>query len=285
MGRACGTVSSRLVPAVLETIDKYPATGRQEVFFMVITEEYCFYPDTNEYYNPADLGLEYTDLRIEGRLYAWLIQPRNTVTRPPTVVFLHGNAENLSSHIMGAIFFLDMGCRLLTFDYRGYGKSPGKPTLQGVQEDALSVFQAVRDDEATFGTDIVGFGQSMGGFTLARVLPQLPWLKGAIMDSSLYSFRELFEQSSPQYECTVPDVSALETLPGSSVPKLFIHGTADQIVPYAHTERMYAVAAQPKELLILPDVAHIEALLSPHAQNYTEQIKAFLQKYTGLPAV
>ena len=246
---------------------------------MTITEQNCFYPDPYLYFDPASMGYAREDLWVEGRLHAWFIRPKQEHARTATIVNLHGNAENMTSHILASLFFLEMGHRLVTFDYSGYGQSKGSPTLQGIQDDARAVFALVFNDPQRFGASVFGFGQSMGGFTLARILPDIPMLKGAIMDSALYSFHDLFRQAYPGVPCTVPQVSALDTLPLSGVPKLFIHGTADDVVPYAHSQKMFAVAQEPKDIMILDGVTHIGALDSPWMSDYITKIGSFVETW------
>lgn len=243
---------------------------------MKITEDSCFYPDSIIYFDPVHIGLQREDIWVEEHLHCWFIQPRKETFKPVTIINLHGNAENMTSHIMGALFFLEMGHRLVTFDYSGYGQSKGRPTLNGIQDDARAVFRFVFDLPVRFGETIFGFGQSMGGFTLARILPDFPEIRGAILDSALYSFYDLFQEAYPFAEFNVPQVSALDTLPLSTVPKLFIHGTADEVVPYTHSLKMFASAHEPKDILILEGVGHISALTSPFADQYVARVKTFL---------
>ncbi|MBN1635679.1 MAG: alpha/beta hydrolase [Deltaproteobacteria bacterium] len=247
---------------------------------MVITEDHCFYPDHFVYFDPARSGLNHESIWIQDRLHCWFIQPKKTRSKPVSVVHLHGNAENMTSHIIGATFLLDMGYHLFTFDYSGYGQSRGKPTLAGIQQDAMAVFQHILERPQKFGSSVFGFGQSMGAYALARILPEIPALKGAILEAGLFSFYNLFSQAYPHIKCTIPNdgYSALDTLPSSSVPKLFIHGTHDLVVPHAHSEKMFGVAAQPKEIMILQGVGHIEAFASTQSASYTERIESFVEK-------
>jgi len=249
---------------------------------MIITESNCFYPDKNVYYDPGERGFSKEDVWVEDRLHCWFVHPRPDQALRPTVVHLHGNAENMTSHIAGSLFLLEEGHPLLTFDYRGYGQSKGTPTLEGIQEDARAVFRHVLAHPETFGENVFGFGQSMGAYTLARVLPEIPLLRGAILEAGLSSFYDLFHEAYPQIPCTIPDkgFSALDTLPKSSVPKLFIHGTADDVVPYSHSVRMHEAASDPKELLILEGVGHIDAFMSRHAEAYREKIREFIARNT-----
>lgn len=247
---------------------------------MKITEANCFYPDHYVYFDPEMRGFRKEDIWLEDRLHGWYIHPITPNETPAVIIHLHGNAENMTSHITGSLFLLEMGYPILAFDYSGYGRSKGSPSLAGIQEDARVVFRHVLDHPETFGKRIFGFGQSMGAYTLARILPDFPQLKGAILEAGLYSFHDLFCESYPFMECTIPSdgFSALDTLPLSDVPKLFIHGTADAVVPFSHSIRMHEVAGEPKEILILDGVGHIDAFLSIHAFTYREKIKEFISK-------
>ena len=245
----------------------------------MISEEHCFYPDSFIYFDPASRGYPKEDICLNESISCWFVQPKVPNQKHATVIHLHGNAENMTSHITGSLFILDMGYNLLTFDYSGYGRSTGRPSLAGIQDDARDVFSHVFDNPGKFGENIFGFGQSMGAYTLGRILPDFPSLKGAILEAGLYSFYALFKESYPQIPCNVPHegLSALETLPNSDVPKLFIHGTNDAVVPYSHSLRMHKVASGPKDLLILDGVGHIEAFLSRHANIYRSRIHAFIE--------
>jgi len=247
---------------------------------MVIREENCFYPDSFTHSNPADYGFSMEEFWVEDRLHCWRIEPRNPNDYTATVIHLHGNAENMTSHVMGALFLPEVHQRLVTFDYSGYGKSKGYPTLKAIQDDARSVFTHVFGNPEIFGEKVFGFGQSMGAYTLARILPDVPSLKGAVLEAGLHSFHALFCEAYPHLKCEVPDkgFSALETLPRNSISKLFIHGTNDAVVPYSNSIPMHGAASEPKELMILDGVGHIDAFLSRHAREYMQKIIDFIQE-------
>ncbi len=246
---------------------------------MVITEENCFYPDAVVYFDPEQRGYRKRAMRIDQRIHAWVVESPQAPQRRGTVVHLHGNAENMTSHIVGVLFLLDLGYTLVTFDYRGYGHTPGLPTLAGIQLDAAAVLRHILARPDEFGEVLFGFGQSMGAYTLARILPDFPLLKGAILEAGLTSFYDLFSQHYPHIPCTVPHegLSALDTLPLSPVPKLFIHGTHDEVVPYHHSLAMYACAREPKLIEILEGVGHLGAEVSPLSFHYRDAIRQFLE--------
>ncbi len=248
---------------------------------MVITEKHCFYPDDFEYLTPERWGLNFDDFEFNGPkgnlLTGWHIPPAtNIAAKGKTVLHLHGNAQNMTAHLLGSYFLALEGFRLITFDYRGYGRSKGKPTLAGIIDDGKAIIQYLLDNPFGQGEPLALFGQSMGAFTTAHALPIFPGLDRAILEAGLVSFRELFVEAYPEAEVRVPSgFSTLKPLAASSVPKLFIHGTADTIVPTKHSERMHQAAAPPKELMILSGVGHIDALDSWQADQYRERVLGF----------
>jgi fermentation-respiration switch protein FrsA (DUF1100 family) len=245
----------------------------------VITEDACFYPDGVKYSDPRDLGLSAEELSWtapEGhRLSAWHILPQEPALGK-TVVHFHGNAQNMTAHAFGSYFLAQAGFRLITFDYRGYGASSGAPSIDGIIADGATALEAVFKLPQVNGERVFGFGQSMGAFCLAHQLPGFPNLAGAILEAGLTSFFDLFTQAYPQVECTVPRRSTIEPLSRSNTPKLFIHGTDDAVVPVDHSRQMHAAAAEPKAILILPGVGHIDALETDSRQTYVETIFRFL---------
>ncbi len=249
---------------------------------LVITEASCFYPDSHDYLFPDRWGLDWEPWDFtspEGRLLTgWHIQPgRDSPNKSTTVLHLHGNAQNMSAHLLGSFFLARHGFRLMTFDYRGYGRSEGYPTLKGIIADASAALRHLLENPPAPQERLAIFGQSMGAFTSAHVLPDFPQVDKAVLEAGLVSFRDLFIEAYPEADIRVPDgFSTLEPLSRSRTPKLFIHGTSDAVVPLSHSQRMHSSAAAPKELLILPGVGHIDALDSPQAALYVDRITSFL---------
>lgn len=248
---------------------------------MIITEKHCFYPDSFEYSTPDQFNLKFSELKIRGEdgfLTGWHILPSEDADdRRKTILHLHGNAQNMSAHLYGSYFIAKEGFRLITFDYRGYGMSQGAPSLQGIIDDAKTFIDYLLKNPFEPDEPLALFGQSMGAFTTAHILPEFPELDGAVMEAGLISFRQLFTEAYPEAENIVPGgFSTLVPLKKSATPKLFIHGTADSVVPVSHSIRMHEEAKAPKELLILDGVGHIDALNGKHAVKYVDRIIDFL---------
>ena len=254
---------------------------------LVITEKHCFYPDSFEYITPDRWEMEYSHIAFPGPeglgLTGWHISPPdNTPKRNLTVLHLHGNAQNMTAHLFASYFVALAGFDLVTFDYRGYGRSGGEPTLAGIIADGEAAVNYLLENQPVPGQPLALFGQSMGAFTTAHLLPKFPDLPCAILEAGLVSFRDLFIEAYPEATVEVPDgFSTLKPLAASNVPKLFIHGAADGVVPLEHSKRMHEAAADPKELLVLPGVGHIDALDSDQARTYLNGVVDFLNNHTG----
>lgn len=249
---------------------------------LIITEDHCFYPDAVEYLTPERWGLDYEAIRIAAEddrtLHGWHIFPPSRVEpRPMTVLHLHGNAQNMSAHLLGSYFLPLRGFRLITLDYRGYGRSPGRPSLAGIIEDGGAAVRHLLDHPPGSNERLALFGQSMGAFVAAHLLHRFPQIDRAVLEAGLTSFRDLFLEAYPGADVRVPDgFSTLDPLARSRQPKLFIHGTDDAVVPLAHSQRMFDAACEPKEFLILPGVGHIDALDTDQAVLYTERVTKFM---------
>jgi len=101
-------------------------------FFTVVGRVFVFYPDKKVSFTPAHSGLEYEDLWIRTpdgqRLHAWLVRDGSNAL----FLFCHGNAGDVGDRVENLALLVRAGVSVLIFDYRGYGRSTGAPTEEGV---------------------------------------------------------------------------------------------------------------------------------------------------------
>ena len=155
-------------------------------------ERFFFYPDAVRYTAPEQFGLRAEDVELRAadgtRLHAWFLQAQGTARG--TVLHLHGNAANVSNHLPLVAWLPARGYNVLMLDYRGFGRSEGKPTLDGIVEDALAALQYLRTRPEVDRGRLVVFGQSLGGATALRMLARdSAGVRLAIIDSSFPSYR------------------------------------------------------------------------------------------------
>src|SRR5258706_10167145 len=135
-----------------------------------------FQPHRVRVLTPDQLGLAYDEVRFKTRdgleLYGWFIPAKGPALG--TVLQLHGNAENISTHFASLAWMPARGFNVFIFDYRGYGASEGEPTLAGAQIDIDAAMQALLARNDIDKDRIVIYGQSLGGALAAYYVAHSP---------------------------------------------------------------------------------------------------------------
>ena len=201
---------------------------------------------------PAASGLAYEEVSIKTddgeTLHAWWVPAADP--RGVALVF-HGNAGNISHRVDYARMFHSLGYGTLLVDYRGYGKSTGAPSEEGTYRDALASWRWLMDVRAVRPDEIVVFGESLGGavacWMAAREKPRALVLASTFtsipdLGAEVYRFLPVRLLSRFKYDTR-------ECLEKITAPVLIVHSPRDDIIPYAHGERLYAAANEPKRFL------------------------------------
>jgi len=221
-------------------------------------------------------------------LHGWFLTPRGRVPRG-TILFLHGNAENISTHIGSVLWLVDAGYTVFAFDYRGYGKSGGKePDIPGVHRDARAALSKILALPGVSADRLVVFGQSLGAAVAVHTVATAPAdrrPRALILDSPFAGYRRIVRDKLSSLIITWPlawpvsgffdDEYSPERWIGkvAPVPVIVIHGTADRVVPYAHGEMLYDLASDPKGFWTVEGGGHATALRNPEVRG---QFLAFL---------
>ena len=226
-------------------------------------ESLFFYPDAIDYGgHPENEGYELETLAIPSQgavLHGWYV--KSPVEPKATIVHFHGNAGNVTNHWGYVAALPQLGFDVVTFDYRGYGKSTGKPDFQGVYDDCCAVLQecSLRQPRK------IVLAQSIGGaFASCAVAAHPQGVVGFVIDSSFNSFRDVAAATlrlpfaSIITKALVSNRFKPETcIAKISAPKLFIHAVGDMIVPFALGQKLYSAASEPKKLITLQESSHI----------------------------
>jgi len=235
-----------------------------------------FYPDTRTYATPEQLGVDVRDVVFDNgegsRLHGWWM-PAVGAARA-TVVQVHGNAANVSNHAVLVAWLPAHGFNVLSFDYRGFGRSEGSPTLNGVVADTHAALAEARRRGG--GTPLVVLGQSLGGATAVRALAEdgANDVKLLILDSAFSSYRGIARDAASRSflsliaPLAVAGLPPLESDPLAAMarvrtPVLLMHGERDTVIPIAHSERLHAAAVSPARFIRIPGGQHLDALSRP----------------------
>lgn len=232
---------------------------------------------------PAALGLEYETVALETAdgetLHGWFVpaQPERAV-----LLFFHGNAGNISHRLDSLRIFHALGLSVLMIDYRGYGRSTGRPSEQGTYEDALAAWRHLVEGRGVEPNRIILFGRSLGG-AVATWLAAQHAPRALIVESAFRSVPDMAAEIYPFLPVRLLariDYPVERLLGAVSAPVLVVHSRDDEIIPFQHGEALHAAAGAGSELLVLGG-DHNTGFLHDEAR-YRAGLEAFLAGL-GLP--
>jgi uncharacterized protein len=173
----------------------------------------------------------------------------------------HGNAGNIANRAYIANALTKAGCSVLLYDYRGYGLSTGTPSIIGILDDGVRVYDYARATWKYPGNKILLYGESIGtavtcNLALKRTCAAVILQSG--ISSLLAAGRHLFVflYAYPNFVFPEPHLYNVDAVKSIHVPILFLHGKMDHTVPYQQSEQLFANANEPKQLVLLPNCGH-----------------------------
>ncbi len=235
-----------------------------------------YYPDSIERLTPAKLDHFFKEeviLTEDGlKLSAWIINPKAKARG--SVLHFHGNAQNMTAHVSYSHWLANEGYEVITFDYRGYGKSDGKPDREGLVRDGRA---AIRYAHSRNPSNLFIFAQSLGGAIAipALVSSGVDSIRAIILESTFGSYRRLVRKKIAGFWLTwlfqwpasllVSDhLCPEDIIPSVTIPMLLIHGDRDPVVPISEGRALYEAATNSeRELWELEHFGHTGAFLNP----------------------
>lgn len=226
-------------------------------YMSLMESRFLYFPIRELDATPADYGLESEELRLTASdgvaLHGWWIRAGGR----RAVLLFHGNAGNVSHRLDRAKVFADrLGVDLFLVDYRGYGRSEGKPSEAGLYRDGLATYEAAR--ARGFEPErIVLMGESLGCAVAVEVALNRP-AAGVALETPFLSVPALARRHYP-FVPTLLIRSRFDTeskIRGVAPPKLFLVAERDEIAPPAHGRKLFELAAPPKELFVIPGAGH-----------------------------
>lgn len=174
------------------------------------------------------------------------------------VLYLHGNGDNVGGWYAGPVHIQNhMSINALLIDYRGYGKSTGKPTISGVIKDAFAMYKYLID-RGYKRENISLYGRSLGG-AVALELANKEKVRSIVLQSSFTSLRDVARDLYPYVPSFVIENKLLNSaslIKNIHVPVLIGHGSNDEMIPVNHAHRLYELANEPKKLIIQKGADH-----------------------------
>ena len=253
------------------------------LFMFGLERRIIYYPSRELYTTPGALGL--VAQNIEARtsdgetISGWLIKKPAPATGTPRPLLLmsHGNAGTIADRLHRVVHFqkhLDVDFAL--YDYRGYGQSSGSPDEKGTYEDSRAVYDwLIAHGESA--QRIVLFGESLGCAVSVQLALDRS-ARGLILEAPFASIRAMAKAVLPW----LPGVPFLRThydnqakMPRVAMPLLVFHGTADEVIPFAQGESVFAAAREPKRFVPIAFAHHNDVYIVGDA-DYLRALRDFL---------
>jgi fermentation-respiration switch protein FrsA (DUF1100 family) len=239
-----------------------------------------YFPTSVLAYTPTNVGLRYEDVHFQTsdgvKLHGWMVPcPGAEVT----LLFCHGNAGNISDRVENVLRLHGIGLQVFIFDYRGYGRSEGRPNEQGLYKDAQAAYAHLVSRDDLDPEHIAIFGRSLGGAVAVDLASRVSCWR-LILESTFSSAPDVAKHMIPflpmgrliserfESESKIDKVQA---------PLLQFHGTRDEIIPYKLGERLFQAAPEPKEFFPIQGATHNDTYLVG-GRPYFEKIKQFLSR-------
>jgi alpha-beta hydrolase superfamily lysophospholipase len=249
-----------------------------------------FQPSRTVDATPADFGapFEPVDLPLGGdRLAGWWLPAE--APRARTLLYLHGNAGNIGVNASHAVRLRNAGLNVFIFDYRGYGDSTGGPPRERLAcEDAERAWTYLVQERQLAASEIVIYGRSLGGAIAIDLASKHPDAGALIAESA---FPSIIDATDGRLVAYLPlglivterfdSVSKARTI---RVPKLILNGAADTTLTPPMAQRLYATAAEPKRLALIPG-GHHDDLASVNPVAYFHALNDFLGSLDLKPRV
>ena len=230
-------------------------------------KRFVFFPESEIVNTPEQAGVPYEDVYLKSSdgltLHGWFLPaPAPATRRTQTWLWFHGNGGNLGTRVGQ----LERAHRLLgvhqfIFDYRGYGRSEGRPTERGTYLDARAALNYLRERPGINSDRIVYFGHSLGTAIAVELAVADP-PHGMALVGPFAAIGDLAKLALP-----IPlagwlvrgHYNSAQRISRVHTPLLILHGELDEIVPHSQGLKLYQAANRPKRFVTLHGATHNNA--------------------------
>jgi pimeloyl-ACP methyl ester carboxylesterase len=239
------------------------------LFLFLRQTRFIFKPPKVIRATPASFNLDYQEVWLPvstasgktSHMHGWWIPA--AAPEAPVWLYLHGNGSNIGDEVKRAFWFYQLGYSTLLIDYRGYGRSKGKfPTESSVYEDVEAAWNYLTQVRHIPPEQIFLYGHSLGGAIALELALRHPEIAGLAVEGTFTAMRSMVDHLYSQFLIFPVDLllnqrfDSLSKVPLLQMPVLFLHGTADRVVPAHMSQALFAAAPEPKQLLLVPEAGH-----------------------------
>ncbi len=250
------------------------------IFLFFFQSHMVYYPVREIEATPGNIGLSHEEILFESKdrtkLHGWFIPARES---NGIILICHGNGGNISHRLETIRIFNRLGLSVVIFDYRGYGKSSGKPGEQGTYADAEAALHWIIETQNKVSEDVIIFGRSLGG-AVAAWLARKYTPKALILESTFTSIPDMGSELYPWFPVRFfsrfkyPTVEYMKEV---KCPVLILHSSGDDLVPFSHGMHLFDAAPEPKEFIELIG-SHNDGFLTS-GKHYTDGLQTFIARF------
>ena len=247
----------------------------------MLDQHFLYFPTREIIGSPADYGIAYEDAIFEttdGRwLHGWFVPGESDVT----LLWHHGNGGNIGHRLPDIdLFHRELGVNILIFDYRGYGRSAGTPSEEGLYGDAEAALRYLQSREDVDPARIVYFGRSLGvAIAVELAVRHRPY--GLILESGFPSVAYMANVERPWLPAWIVHrilAARYDTgskIGGLDVPLLVVHGDVDDTVPLRAGQALFDAANEPKSFYMVEGANH-DGLAAVGGRPYIERLRQYI---------
>jgi hypothetical protein len=237
-----------------------------------------WFPTSEIVATPEDVGLAYEEVTLTAddgvQLAAWYV-PAGGESRG-TILYCHGNAGNISTRLPTMHLCHRLGLDILAFDYRGYGRSEGRPSEEGTYRDARAAWEYLVHDRGVEPRRIVVVGRSLGGAIASRLACDRE-VAGVSLECAFTAVPDVAAEKFwflPARWLTRIQYPTIEHVRRLDCPVMICHSPEDRLIPFHHGEQLYAAAGEPKDFVRLTGPHN--AAVHEAGATYTEALGQFV---------
>jgi fermentation-respiration switch protein FrsA (DUF1100 family) len=256
------------------------------IVLMIFEEKFIYFPQKypNGAYDQAQSIPNLRDCWIKTAdsvtIHAWFAPAESAKV---TFVVSHGNAGNISHRYPLLRSLQKHGFNVLMYDYRGYGRSEGTPTEEGIYKDGLAAFDYAESLPEARTNRVVLWGTSLGGAVAIDVATHRH-AAGLILESTFTSANDVARIAYPFLPVQFfmhTKLNSLEKIPTLALPILMMHGARDSIIPIGLSRRLFDAANEPKDFYEIPNADHNDTFFIG-GEEYFSRISRFISSIDQL---
>jgi hypothetical protein len=197
------------------------------------------------------------------------------------VLYNHGNGGNVSMPycLYKINSLLSTGVSVLAYDYRGFGKSTGTPTIEGVIDDSLAAFRYLRS-RGIKSNQIIVYGESLGAGVSSALCKKID-CAGVVLESGFSSVEALGKEKFDVFKLypswMFPKQFDNESfVVGHHPPLLIVAGKLDQVIPWQHSQYLFERATKPAQFALYDDCHH--AFFQKKQSDFDSRLKSFFDQ-------